>query len=152
MNIDEQTAFISKWNECQVAIFQELLLLHPIKGAEIKRYNLRDDAQAGAYLEIDFRHCWVEIDLEDVKTIEEYRERGVVQIFINHKPTEEDPERGEFFDHGFVETIEEAAVIVDLLRRGEFEDAMRLLFRLRYSKELRTPEQIEAMVQRAGRE
>ena len=144
--------WVLEWNEAQSKILEELCSLVP--GAEVRLYDIKEDRKAGAYLFVDMPLYFVEIDIEDVNTIQEYRKRGVVSVDVHHKPTEEDPERGEIFNSGMVETMEEAGELVTLLGNGDFDDAMRILFRLgTYSnfKVPRTPENLEAVVEKSHR-
>lgn len=144
-------SWVGEWHRKQSAILEELK--HLVPGSVVKLYNPDEDGQSGAYLEVDLERYQVIIDVEDVETMEQYQERRVVSVDVHHLPTEEDPERGEIFNSGMVETMEEAGELVEHLRQDRFDEAMRMLFRLGTFDKFkvpRTPENLEAVVKKSA--
>lgn len=139
--------WVEKWKQCQTDILKPLMYLIP--GAQLKFYNMEYDGLCGAYLQVDLPLYIITIDVEDIRSMEEYLDRKVVTVNAHHEPTLENPDEGEIFNNGFVETMEEAGYIVTCLKEGRFKDAMRLLFRLKFAdgrKVERTLEDLEAVV------
>ena len=147
----DNSPICQEWNDAQSKILEQLK--HHVPGAEKFLYSMSEDHQAGAYLRADLDLYRVNIDIEDVRTMEEYQKRGLVKVVVHHQPTNEDPERGNIFNSGWVETMEEAGAIVENLRQGQFDNAMRILFRKTVtgpSFGLRTEQNLEAVVKKSA--
>lgn len=149
--MDSQWA--NDWNKAQTSILLELK--HFIPNSKLCLYSSIEDGQVGAYLLVVIKrfsfNYRIEIDISDVKTMKEFLERKEVGIEIYHifHEKDEDGEDDEFYNSGYVNTMEEAAEIVKNIQESndennKFDDAMRLLY-----ANISKPEEIEEQVNKA---
>lgn len=147
-------AFQKKWLDAHTPILNAIIF----EPCVIKAYDWNEEGQTGLYLECDLDNYIVKLDIEDPLTLEEFYARKCISIEVMHKERDVDGEI--IFNSGLVETIEEAKLLVGYLERSDqsnlgrenFDQAMRLLFRLgagQNYKVARTIENLEALVQKS---
>lgn len=120
-----------------------LLKLNPIiSDANIKFYEFY---LYGAYYDLNIDNYYIQIGIEDVKNMNEYNQRKVVTIVIR---------RNDFefaIADSFVETMNEASIVVEHLRQNQLEKALQILYRLEdfpFYKKIRTSDEINVMIKK----
>ena len=117
-----------EWDVAQTEICKRMISDEVFEGAEIR---LMEGCMAGAYIHVPINEKYeVDIELPDEKTIEEVIKREEYTVRIQHLDYDgcENEEEGEIFNSNYVKTIEEAKLIVKLLKDDQFEKAFRLLY------------------------
>lgn len=156
--IDGADSDENEWINAQLPIFEWLVSIIP--GGVIRFYNEASDGLVGPYISVCVGHFVLEIDIEDARSLEEYDNRRVVDIKVFHPVLNEQchiaDEDTWVVNNGFVETMEEAAIIVKCLESNQFPMAMMKLFHLQCGimnkgnfKQPRTKENLTRLVKKS---
>ena len=127
-NSENWKEYRKEWGVSQTEICKQLTSDKVFEGAEIR---LMEGCMSGAYIDVPINEKYeVDIELPDEKTLEEVIKRKEYTVRIQHLDYEgcENEEEGEIFNSNYVKTIEEAKLIVKLLKDDQFEKAFRLLY------------------------
>ena len=118
---DEYKAESKRWRDIQVPIMETL----KFEGCEVKTYDSEVDGLSGAYLRYTSSPYIVDIDAEDVESLEEIRTKGYLTIMIFKRI--EDADDYNVLADGVVANITQAMKICQSLTSGSEKEATALV-------------------------